>query len=146
MGRAVASSHSVAAVPRWSSQPGLGGSALTLLLVWALVIACGRMLVAAQAAPPGQSGVAVGALVVVLLGSAALVVSARRALFQVLTSLPFAVSLLTALMLCTITGTLVLQNAQPDVYVERYGADGARLLLALGLDDIFHTLWFSELL
>jgi hypothetical protein len=146
MGRAVASSHSVATVPRWSSQPGLGGSALTLLLVWALVIACGRMVMTAQAAQPGQAGIAVGALVVVLLGSAALVVSARRTLFQVMTSLPFAVSLLTALMLCTITGTLVLQNAQPDVYVERYGADGARLLLALGLDDIFHTLWFSELL
>jgi hypothetical protein len=110
-----------------------------------MVIACGRMLVAARSAEPGQEWLAVGALVVVGAGSLALLISARRALFLIVTSLPFAVSLLTALMFCTVAGTLILQNAQPEEYVARYGAGGSQIVRALGLDDIFHSLWFREL-
>jgi hypothetical protein len=135
-----------AAAPRWSADPTLGGSAAFLALLWVLVIACGRMVAAARAAEPGQGWAAVGMLVAVAAGSLALAVSARRALYAVCTSLPFAVSVLAALLLCTVAGTLVLQGAAPDEYVARYGERGARVVAALGLDDVFHAPWFRELL
>ena len=71
---------------------------------------------------------------------------ARRPLYLVLTSLPFSVVLLTSLLLATAAGTLVLQQAAPAEYAARYGRRPAAALLALGLNDVFHTPWFRSLL
>jgi hypothetical protein len=71
---------------------------------------------------------------------------ARRVLTITVTSIEFSVALLVALLVCTIAGTLVLQGATPEEYQARYGEQGAWLVRTLGLDDLFHTAWFSSML
>jgi len=88
----------------------------------------------------------VGLLVVVTAIGATAIWMARRFLYRLLTSPPFAVSLLTALLLATALGTVVLQ-AQPEAeLIRRYGSAFAPAMIWLGLDDIFHTIWFNSLL
>jgi hypothetical protein len=53
--------------------------------------------------------------------------------------------LLVALAIAAILGTLVLQNKDVSYYAEEYGTVGA-LIVALRLDDIFHSIWFGNLI
>ena len=70
----------------------------------------------------------------------------RRWLNRTLTSLPFSVALLTFLLVLTMVGTVVLQKAPPEAYLGRHGPALGALLLALGMDDLFHPPWFTGLL
>lgn len=69
----------------------------------------------------------------------------RGALYRLLISVPFAVAILTVLMLSTALGTVVLQAGQPAEYAHRYGSL-APVLLWLGVDDVFRAAWFYGLL
>ncbi|HEY6105387.1 MAG TPA: cytochrome c biogenesis protein ResB [Anaeromyxobacteraceae bacterium] len=125
----------------------------------------------AKASPPSREVAQIAMLVagVVLAGSAAqlfvapgpwaLVASAVLAgvavfalgfivpgrLRQTLTSFRFVAVLLIALAVGAILGTLILQGKPEAVYRQKYGAVGD-LIVALRLDDIFHSLWFGGLI
>ncbi|MHC4844721.1 MAG: cytochrome c biogenesis protein ResB [Planctomycetota bacterium] len=127
-------------------RPTFASCTLLLVLVWALAIAGGRVGQAVAVAPEGEAALPVG--VAVALGAlvAAVCWSMRRTLYLALTSLHFSIVLLAALMLGTVAGTLIVQNAQPEQYAAKYGESFGGLALSLGLDDIFHTLGFNALL
>ncbi|MBI5070908.1 MAG: cytochrome c biogenesis protein ResB [Deltaproteobacteria bacterium] len=59
-----------------------------------------------------------------------------------LVSFRFIAVLLFALSLAAVGGTLILQNKPMAWYEQRYGLVGS-LIVALRLDDIFHSLWFA---
>jgi len=61
---------------------------------------------------------------------------------ETLAGFRFTASLLFALSICAVLGTLILQNKPMAFYETRYGAVGS-LIVALRLDDIFHSLWFA---
>ncbi|HEU4385045.1 MAG TPA: cytochrome c biogenesis protein ResB [Anaeromyxobacteraceae bacterium] len=63
---------------------------------------------------------------------------------QTLIGFRFVASLLIALAVAAILGTLVLQGKPEALYRQRYGAVGD-LIVALRLDDIFHSVWFGGL-
>jgi hypothetical protein len=87
---------------------------------------------------------AVGAVVAAAIG--AWLWEIRRWLMRTLTSLPFSVAVLAFLLVLTAIGTVILQQAPPQAYVARHGAALAAVLLTLGMDDLFHTVWFTGLL
>ena len=64
---------------------------------------------------------------------------------QTLTGFRFVAVLLIALAVGAILGTLILQGKPEALYRQRYGAVGD-LIVALRLDDIFHSLWFGGLI
>jgi hypothetical protein len=72
--------------------------------------------------------------------------SFRRPLYKTLTSLPFAVALLLAIVVATGLGTLLIQSLSLDELRGAYGQTFARVLIALSLNDIFHSLWFGGFL
>lgn len=61
-------------------------------------------------------------------------------------SLRLAIFLLMGLAALSIVGTLIPQNASPEVYGERYGETAARFLRFLSIDDMYHAWWFYLLL
>ncbi|MBI2191675.1 MAG: cytochrome c biogenesis protein ResB [Planctomycetes bacterium] len=71
---------------------------------------------------------------------------ARQSLYRLLTSLPFAVTLLGTVLFLTALGTVILQGGPAADYPSRYGKGLGGAILALGLDDLFHTAWFNGLL
>ena len=113
---------------------------------WALVVVAGRyaggMDASGWTASWGRQAVATLAAATL----ATLLWEGRRALARTLTSLPFSVALLALLLGTTAIGTVILQQATREEYVERHGAVLASLLLTLGMDDLFHTVWFTGLL
>jgi hypothetical protein len=64
---------------------------------------------------------------------------------EVMSGFRFTSVLLVALAIAAILGTLILQNKPLEFYEDRYGAVGS-LIVALRLDDIFHSLWFAGLI
>jgi hypothetical protein len=123
----------------------MSACALLVLLVAALAaLAPGLSRPWQGPAPASATAWTLLAVAVLLLSAGAW--RARRVLTHTLTSVEFSVALLVALLLCTIAGTLVLQGATPEQYQERYGEQGAWLVRVLGLDDLFHTPWFSSML
>lgn len=60
-------------------------------------------------------------------------------------SMTFGVVLLCLTLVCGFAGTLISQNNDPAWYAESYGA-GHRVILALGLDDVFGSWYFIALL
>ncbi|HEY7724769.1 MAG TPA: cytochrome c biogenesis protein ResB [Anaeromyxobacteraceae bacterium] len=64
---------------------------------------------------------------------------------ETLSSFRFTATLLIALSLCAVLGTLVLQNRPMAFYEREYGPAGS-LVVAMRLDDIFHSLWFAGLI
>ncbi|MBI2930372.1 MAG: cytochrome c biogenesis protein ResB [Planctomycetes bacterium] len=63
-----------------------------------------------------------------------------------LTSIPFAVALLGAVLVLTAFGTFVLQGAPPEELVKRYGSAAAEMMTFLSLDDVFHSGAYRALL
>ena len=57
----------------------------------------------------------------------------------------FGMLLLVLVMICSLVGSLIPQGEEAMTYVRAYGADPARWIMALGLEDIFHT-WYFYLL
>lgn len=69
-----------------------------------------------------------------------------RALFTLLSSMRFAVSLLTVLAIASIIGTVLKQNEPPAGYIIEFGEFWARLFDVLGLTDIYHAAGFLLIL
>ena len=72
--------------------------------------------------------------------------SPARALYDLLSSMRFAVSLLTVLAIASVVGT-VLKQAEPySNYVSQFGPFWFPVFEALGLYDVYHAAWFLAIL
>ncbi len=72
---------------------------------------------------------------------------ARRAgFFELLTSVPFAVSQMLFMAAAGGLGTLVPQDEPTDFYGQHYGPFARRFIFLLRSEDLFHSLWFYALL
>lgn len=58
----------------------------------------------------------------------------------------FGMLLLVLVIACSLAGSLIVQGREPMEYVNRYGADAAQVMLALGLDDVFSAPYFIALM
>jgi len=58
----------------------------------------------------------------------------------------FGMILLILVIVCSAAGSLIIQGGAPMDYVNRYGADSAKVILALGLNDVFSAPYFIALL
>jgi len=109
----------------------------TLLVVGALLLGGGLQIFIS----PGPLALVVGAST-----AAALVLALALALpgrwRETLAGFRYTSTLLVVLSGAAILGTLILQNKPMAYYESRYGAVGS-LVVALRLDDIFHSLWFA---
>ena len=63
-----------------------------------------------------------------------------------LRSMKFGMILLMLVIACSFAGSMIVQQRVPMEYVNRYGADAAQLILALGLDDVFSAPYFIVLM
>lgn len=126
--------------------PRLSSCFAMLGLFWLLLLAAwyGLGRIEVDIATASLTSLAVAAVIVAAV--AALLWEIRRWLMRTLTSLPFSVALLAFLLVLTVAGTVIAQQAPPDAYVARHGKVIASLLLALGMDDLFRTGWFAGLL
>ena len=61
-------------------------------------------------------------------------------------SMKFGMLLLVLEIVCSFAGSLIVQQREPMEYVNRYGADAAKVILALGLDDVFSAPYFIVLM
>ncbi len=68
-----------------------------------------------------------------------------RKIRKFISSMPFAISILCLLALACALSSLVTQGQSYGTYAEKYGERGAALILALGLDDAYHSWWFVGL-
>lgn len=67
-------------------------------------------------------------------------------LWRFLSSLRFTIVLLIGLAVVSVIGTLIPQNAAPEMYVEKYGETLSRIFLSLNVVDMYHSWWFYLLL
>jgi hypothetical protein len=112
----------------------------TLLVTAALLVG----VVAGAFVPPGPMNLVVATIIAaVVVFVVALFVGKR--IRETMGAFRFTATLLVALAVLAILGTLILQGKPPEVYRERYGAV-APLILALRFDDIFHGLPFALLM
>ena len=58
----------------------------------------------------------------------------------------FGMLLLVLVVACAFAGSMIVQQREPMEYVNRYGAQAAQLILALGLDDVFSAPYFLVLM
>ena len=58
----------------------------------------------------------------------------------------FGMILLVLVIVCSVAGSLIVQQREPMEYVARYGEANARLILALQLDDVFSSVYFIVLM
>lgn len=63
-----------------------------------------------------------------------------------LRSMQFGMILLALVIACSVAGSLIVQQREPMEYVNRYGEDAARIILALRLDDVFSSVYFFVLM
>lgn len=69
-----------------------------------------------------------------------------KKVFSFLRSMKFGMILLVLVIACSFAGSMIVQQRDPMEYVNRYGADAAQLILALGLDDVFSAPYFIVLM
>ena len=69
-----------------------------------------------------------------------------RQLYELLSSMRFAISLLTVIAIASIIGTVLRQGEPYTNYVFQFGEFWFRLFEALGLYDVYHTTWFLVIL
>ncbi len=65
-----------------------------------------------------------------------------KKLWKFLGSMRFAILLLAVLILACAGGSFITQGLSFEEYAQRYSQRGAALILALGLEDVFHSWWF----
>ena len=131
----------IGAAKEGSVGPGVAACAAGLAGLALVLGAAGRFFGPEALAKSGWAGRAAAAVAAAVL--ATLVWSARRPLLRILSSLPFAVGLLSLILLATMLGTFILQGAAPEEYAKKYGEALAPLVLRLGLNDLFHSPWFA---
>ncbi len=132
--------------PAAQRPPRLGFCFLGLGVFWAVLVVVAQVLRRVDSTAMTESWVfrIVGALV--MAGVGVLLWEKRRWVMRTVTSLPFSAALLGCILIATILGTVILQVAPAESYTERHGKALATVMLFLGLDDIFHSLWFSAFL
>ncbi|MCB9898568.1 MAG: cytochrome c biogenesis protein ResB [Planctomycetes bacterium] len=125
--------------------PTIASSTLLVGAVWGLLVVAPHLQRAMST--PALDGTGLGWTVIAVAAAllALVVFVARRVLFATITSLPFSIAMLGSLLVATMVGTLVLQNAEPAQYLARYGESGTRVVRGLQLDDLFHSTWFRGL-
>lgn len=69
-----------------------------------------------------------------------------KKMMRFLKSMQFGMLLLVLVIACSFEGSLIVQQREPMEYVNRYGADAAQLIMALGLDDVFSAPYFIALM
>ena len=69
-----------------------------------------------------------------------------KKLIGFLRSMKFGMLLLVLVILCSLAGSLIVQQRDSMEYVTRYGESAARVILFLGLDDVFSTPYFFGLM
>ncbi|MGB9149063.1 MAG: cytochrome c biogenesis protein ResB [Burkholderiales bacterium] len=69
-----------------------------------------------------------------------------KALYELLSSMRFAISLLTVLAIASIIGTVLKQNEPYNNYIVQLGAFWFDAFNLLGLYDVYHSLWFMIIL
>lgn len=114
--------------------------------IWVLLLAGTYAQRHLDLAALGGSWIVQGVAVVLLAGAGALLWEFRRWVMRTFTSVPFSVAMIAVLLLWTVVGTVILQQAAPQAYVARHGEALGAVILSLGLDDLFHTTWFTGLL
>lgn len=67
-------------------------------------------------------------------------------MIQFLRSMKFGMLLLVLVIACSFAGSMIVQQREPMEYVNRYGAEWAKLIMALGLDDVFSAPYFFALM
>lgn len=67
-------------------------------------------------------------------------------MMQFLRSMKFGMLLLVLVIACSFAGSMIVQQREPMEYVNRYGADWAQVIMALGLDDVFSAPYFFVLM
>jgi hypothetical protein len=73
-------------------------------------------------------------------------VSLKELIWEQLTSIKLAIGLIIALALISVIGTLIPQNQNPFVYIERFGLAGAQIIQFLQFDRLYHSWYFLGLL
>lgn len=119
----------------WPSFAAIGGAFAALVLI-------GQVYAAVQGSWLGSRW----SLSVAFASLAAVAWHFRKPLLSWLVSLEFAIALLTALLLATVAGTIVLQGQPPESFDAKYGPALGPGLRLLGLDDVFHSFPFRGLL
>lgn len=69
-----------------------------------------------------------------------------KKVFSFLRSMKFGMILLVLVIACSFAGSMIVQQRNAMEYVDRYGADTAQIILALGLDDVFSAPYFIALM
>lgn len=69
-----------------------------------------------------------------------------KALWVFFSSMKTAIVLLLLLAVGSVIGTIVPQGGSPEMYVQRYGQAKASIVRIFGLNDVFHSDWYSFLL
>lgn len=69
-----------------------------------------------------------------------------KKVFRFLRSMQFGMLLLVLVILCSFAGSMIVQQREPMEYVNRYGADWAKVILALRLNDVFSAPYFIVLM
>ena len=69
-----------------------------------------------------------------------------KKIVRFLRSMTFGMLLLVLVVACAFAGSMIVQQREPMEYVNRYGAQAAQLILALGLDDVFSAPYFLALM
>ena len=72
--------------------------------------------------------------------------STMRSLFELLSSMRFAIGLLTILAIASVIGTVLKQNEPYPNYAFEFGQYWFQVFAALGLYDVYHSAWFITIL
>lgn len=72
--------------------------------------------------------------------------STARKLYELLSSMRFAISLLTLLAIASIIGTVLKQNESYNAYLNQFGPFWFPIFKALGLYSVYHSAWFLTVL
>lgn len=132
----VVTKEDLLARPRlWPSFAGVGGITVGLVIL-------GNLWSAVQGSWMGSNGT----LAVAGAAAAAVAWNFRKPIFQWLVSLQFSIALLSAVLIATAIGTVVLQGQAPDEFTAKYGEGLGGFLRLFGVDDIFHSFPFRSLM
>jgi cytochrome c biogenesis protein len=74
--------------------------------------------------------------------SASIRPQAARAVWELLASMRFAISLLTVICIASVIGTVLKQHEPMGNYVNQFGPFWAQLFLALKLNAVYSAWWF----
>ena len=69
-----------------------------------------------------------------------------KKIIRFLRSMQFGMILLVLVIACSVAGSLIVQQREPMEYVNRYGENAAKVIMALQLNDVFSSVYFLMLM